>query len=876
MALPIKITFDPAFDGAAVVDGALAVGQAEVGVCRFGPLGLLGWLETVFGLGGPVTPEPMRVAEFAKALPGHSGFWDASSVADPLSTARELLRWRDELWMMGWRGQGQGPRLRQLAAGVAGAPPGIPDRLLAVLNIAKAGTHLLEPTTIRRVLPQDDLPALWVQVFAVLAERHGVLVEDVALTPARPADIPMTGDDAWVLLRPQTAWEAGEHVAAWLKSGDHLDGTVIIGATPELDDALARHGLPTSGAARQGAAANLLSNLMPLILAVGEQIPDPDLTLELLTLADQPLPPATARRLAAALHEFPGIGHAQWSDKIKAAVAAVTLGDDVEAARDKLGHNITSLFSGDLPIALAGCSRLAVAARVQAILLPWLGGRIAKCQLNGTDALPYAAVYQQAKLLLALLQSRGDGALAGGELRRLLADCMQASVFSSHTAQAGLRFIGDPGALAAPVRRVVWWNFTADTIQTLRALPLNPDELKELKQQGIDLHAHLDAQAAAQAQRWQRPIEQGREKIILVAPQLAIDGTAAALHPLWDDISAKISTAGGDPSRLERTGAIDGAGLSRDVAVTGHPQARRRWAIGGGLAIAPREKESPSGLEALLGCPFRWVMNYVAKVKSGVAAPLPSGNLLDGKLFHEIMNQIAGETFSSAADAAERALSVFDHHGSTLAAALFRPGAEAKKATFRLKLQRSVNVLFEKLFTYNSAIEASECDLPGTVAGYPMTGRADLLLRNPPAIVDFKNGGEAGHEKDLRIGMAVQLVAYAHLYAEARGVFPVVAYFILTKQRLLPSDHLLGIAGVLNDETPPMSELWKGLETAYAEAFETVKHRVTAAGVADAEGEVITSNMRDQQGGFQVKPPCDYCDYDLLCGHCLVAEGMKP
>ena len=104
----MKIRFDPDFDGGAW-PGPLDGRDAAAGEAWLGELGLLERLETALGLAGPVPTAAERAAALVPGLRRIQGFWTRSSEVDPLGSARELLRWRDELMLAGWRG-GSWPR----------------------------------------------------------------------------------------------------------------------------------------------------------------------------------------------------------------------------------------------------------------------------------------------------------------------------------------------------------------------------------------------------------------------------------------------------------------------------------------------------------------------------------------------------------------------------------------------------------------------------------------------------------------------------------------------------------------------------------------------------------------------------------------------
>ena len=98
---------------------ALGTAPAVLGKVVLGPKGFLGVLETRLGLTRPPVSQALRIAEYQKrltALPGQH-FFSASLAVDGWSSAKELLSWRDTLFLAGWDGT---------------APDGAPDGIASL------------------------------------------------------------------------------------------------------------------------------------------------------------------------------------------------------------------------------------------------------------------------------------------------------------------------------------------------------------------------------------------------------------------------------------------------------------------------------------------------------------------------------------------------------------------------------------------------------------------------------------------------------------------------------------------------------------------------------------------------------------------------
>ncbi|MCK5805349.1 MAG: PD-(D/E)XK nuclease family protein [Lentisphaeria bacterium] len=866
------IYYDSAFDGYVHVGDALEPGRATSGISWLGLAGVLSFLETKLGLGGLPTSESERCVRFARVLAETDAFWSRSLATDEISTSREILRWIDELRMMGWNGDGSTVRLRQLAEVAASAPPGPPDRLRTVLAELRGSSNRLDPLALRLLQPADDVPPLLDQVFGALVSRHGATRGEVCIQDSeaggnlgasrRPCFRPGADDDSLILLRPHSQWEAAEHAAAWLAAREGSEGTVVIGATPELDTALARFGLPTSGATRSGPRANMLLSLVPLILGVAESVPDPSRVLELLAFRGGVFPTWVSRRLAHALHNFPGIGNAAWDAVIESL--PVVAEERGYGRGEEWRVRVNGIFDSVLGGPYSECRREQVGARLEAVLMPWLDERI--------RTVPHPSVYETVRTatrnLTVLLEDRGPGSLGPSELRRLWEQVSHLAGPQTHPSEAGIEFVASPGAVMAPAERVLWWGFHGGGNCAFRPLPLSPEEYGDLAAQGIRAQDLYRDRARSEALRWQRPWRFCDGALVLASPVLDATGKSCAPHPFWDELCAMVAEDG-DPETLTRNGPLTretGWSIPADACP---PRSRRNWQTVG--EIVPRELESPSGLELLLRCPFAWTARYKAKLRQGIVTSLPEGGLLDGILFHEIFRLLPAEILRSPDDAARAAVGLFRDRGPTLAGVYFRAGGQSLRAAFEHKLEQSVRELAR--WMDDMEIAGREEDLAGTISGTPFSGRLDLRVRsgNADVIVDFKNGSEAKHRKSFEGNTAVQLISYAALAGQQLGCSPATLYFILKSRLFVPDQGGQMSHSQIVASAAGMPRGWAGLESSYAEALASLNETVVAAGVPEGNEPIPTEDQWINDA-IELAPNCDYCDYGMLCGKWLGEE----
>lgn len=857
----MKLVFDTTFDCGSF-PGPLTGRAAAFGEQWVGPHGLLGILETSLGLEGPTCAQSERSAALIPVLGGTEGFWSESFANDAFATASEVLRWRDMLRLTGWNGEDGADRLAQLAAVSQSVLPGYPDRLAAVADaLSLRGTDIEK---IRRIKPVDDLPELWSSVFLRLAAR-GTTVEDVDLENVKAqanlagsrssAFVPDAADDSLQLLRSSGPMEAAERVAAWLRGAEDLSGTVIIGCDELLDAALRRHGLPTTGAA-MGSGGNALLQILPLVLACGWGPPDPLAVLQLLMLPVSPIPRCLSDGLADALHTWPATGSAKWNQALQDGLVTIEDSDRRARVRERMDVIFASAAK-----ATGGYPADEICKRVS-LLVAWLRTRKAT---DSEGLIEWDSAIAQCSILSRLIAYSELASFSGPQLKRIIQQASSDAPASPvYPAQAGVVHVGDPGCVAGPVERVVWWGFTQDSVPAVQEVPLRQAERVELSAMGVVL-PDLGLAAVRGAERWLRPLDQASESLVLVCPRKGVSGEDLHPHPLWDVILGRLVDGQETADPLIRQALSPDTLIMSERTLMPVPVPQRKWHTQ--AAIPPRECESPSGAGSLVGCPLNWVLNYVCKVRGGKSATLPGDSQLWGILLHEIISKVLSEGPESAAEAKSRAEAIFDEQGPTLAAPLFMPGADAELVSVRRAAGLSAEWLWQMLHDSGGAVLASEQEYTADGFGGKMVGTPDLVVSNPKRVIDLKWRGKSFRAGTLENGTAYQLAAYGHLARESGEKLLPGAYFILSDQTLLSScgDSFPGGQSVAG---PTPIETWQALEMAYGlRRGELQGGEVVAEAIPDADGKVAEKACIGGERGMIIDPPCMFCDYGSICGH---------
>jgi ATP-dependent helicase/nuclease subunit B len=889
-----EIIFDEALDGSAwpgplgdVHSSPSSTRSAVAGVQWLGPLGLLDHLETALGLAAPPISTAERVATLAARLRHTEGYWSRSFAADPLGTARHLLAERDALWSAGWRGDAAGARLKALGEVCRGLLGGLPDRVWAVARRLTEPDRDPQLARITLLEQPSNFAACWQQVFERLTAR-GVTTVIQPLTPAetsgdlaaaRAAPFEPTGDGTLLLLRPHGPLLAAEDVAAWIASLPTGERPLIVGADAVLDQALAAQGLPTTGATGDTLAT---LRVLPLVVALGWRPADPSAAHRLLLLRETPLPRRLARQLCDALSRCPAVGSELWQARLDKGLAAIE--DPQQRARTEA--TVRVIFTPAVPN--GGGYPLTVLQRRIDCVRGWATHQAYRSE----SPWRFEAVVEQCRRLERIIDlaqlaeldehaglgNPSDG-LGAADLRRLLELATEGLGHGGFGAQAGLSAVSSPEAVCGPARRILWWSFSRDSAPSPLRSRLTRDEQTALAAQGVKL-PDPGAEAIRAARRYARPLNQAREQLVFVCPQVGEQAGELHLHPLWDELDARVPPTSPPPGigrLLANPSQLPGPATRQDSLALPLPTPTRGFQVEAG-AIGKREVESPSSLETRLGCPLRWTLRYFGKLSAGLGEPLATDSpLAFGSLAHRLLELLFSEPLPGTPDeTAETVGALFDSEGPRLNAALFVPGQETLRDDIRLRLTAAARALHGHLGDCGATVASSEQAYERQAFGSRLCGKPDLVLERPRAVIDFKWGGRARHHDALGGGTALQLAAYSRLTSPDASFAP-VGYFILHRPELLASaSHSSSLAsarrGPFPNATtvngPALSETWDAAgRSLRAQREQLDAGEVIAAGNPDERGEgvVKTSALGDDKL-LSVKAPCEYCEYDLLCG----------
>lgn len=863
--------------------GAGALDRAIVG-----PAGLVDVLEIQLGLTGPSVPKAVRIAAFMAKLGAATGqrFWSKSFGKDPWSTATLLLGWRDGLVSGGWDGAPIGqPRTDDLAAAeLAGRPlpAGLADRVSTLTRAvpSRPGLRLTRLTLLER---RDQQPP-GVSMLVEALERTGVAIEQARsdVAPQTDSDLArahrlldgeapevLAGDGTLVLLEADTTLMAAEVVADWLAnaSPEDREGTVILapdGDTALLDHALSVRGVPVLGLSKHARSRAALQ-VLPLAFAVAWAPFDPTALRDLLLLPRPPIPRFAARRLARALQEAPGLNSPGWR----------RAWDEIEAsARERQPEGGASIEEGlakwrewmcggqsRRPDGMPLTDALAIAGRVEA----W-----ARAQDGGQGDALLLALAGAAKTFADAVKSLGTDQLPALLVERVLAQVLaDGAPNPGHVAEAGmLRAVRSPGAICGPVRNLVWWAF-AGPGEHPPLQPWSDAEAAAWEAAGVRLEpTHVAARRISEA--YGNALRHVTERALLVRPAMSGSEPTTA-HPLAHQLRP-LTEGPGTRVRWRAEQLLE----SSDACLAGRPWTRTaievldpplavaEWAAPGTVTARLAERrESPTSLGSLLACQARWLAQDVLGLRRGRHAEPLNLDQLIGNLAHAVANELLRPGPPPALEGfLARATVVLDDLAPQLAAPLLLPAFAAELAAARKRVPEGLEALARALHEARLEVVGTELDREGVVAGLPLRGRLDLLVRGEAGVgvIDLKWTRSVRRYRDeVADGLALQLAVYGGI-ADPHDEAATGGYFLLRQGRLLA----------------PRGSFLPGEDIAAAQTLAQTLHLVVEdakawrqlaqEGVAIAAGVEGAADLRPEHLYLgAAEEPCRFCDLKGLC-----------
>lgn len=907
----MKIVFGMYLDGVPWTNKSASIGEI-----RTGPFGFLSILETRLGLSGISVHPVHRIDEYMKrmkAIDNDSAWFHNSFAADPWSTARQLLMWRDELIEAGWQGNPDisgSARLKALAElEVVDTPlsPGRPESLQEVIRQLEQGAKV-DIAKIEMVEPLDLLPPVWRKLMKLLQAQGITLAQRPLPNPGQQKsnlaaiqravlgngskDSLSSRDDSLILLKADNEWQAAEHLALWLAAEPNANDqvTIICGSgTGILDQVLKRHGLPCLGRSEVSRWREI-QQILPLMLANVWKPADVGLLVEMLSLTIPPFPRWVCRVLLRAITKEPGLDGKAW----KAALDEIENRRQEELAKkgDALSAEKARQYVEDIQAILvterydpvAGIPENVLRDRCQKVI-NWLGWRLESNPM-------LAEVVSQAREIQAI--AIGKGNIPRNTLERMLDTVIGGGSDNLDSCEeAGLwRVVDHPGQIIDACPKVIWWGFNDPMVKppTYWSKPERNDlQAAAVHIEESKLFRHRDAMA------WQQGFLNVGERFMAIHIT-RMEGAPISHHPYWDTICQAAAQVGKGYSEEETLKC-----LVRECKEFENDQ---NWAFSGrnhtlrivdaeealdlvaaytvpASVIGPPGKLSYSQMSTLIACPMKWALQYHANLSLPESQMIPSGNQMLGTFCHRIVEELYATQNHWQPDAAAREAGIqYNRLVPSMASELLLEGKMIENRRYKEEMIRAVKLLVEAINKLGLTVEATEAPLQGEVNGIPLTGYADLLLRDNdghPFVLDMKWSKSVEYRRQEVVdGTALQLATYAWMLRSADAVQDAHAgYFMLAQGRLISDSQLLGNDAVVSAKT--LEEIWDMAAASLDNVLNDFDNGLLKAHGVDElmqvqNGEKLKDVQARRKEEYLVRgmlyqgPSCQRCDFSRLCG----------
>ncbi|MDD3023909.1 MAG: PD-(D/E)XK nuclease family protein, partial [Syntrophomonadaceae bacterium] len=829
------------------LDGAVwSHKSASIGEVRTGPLGLLSILETRLGLSGQSVHPVKRIDEYMKRIAqvdNESAWFHNSFLADPWSTARQLLEWRDELVENGWQGKISGsPRLTTLNVLENVNIPlsaGRADRLQAVINQLELN-HTIQIASLYLVEPMEMLPPVWKQLLNLL-QKQGTSIQmwenpveidlknnltstqSYLLSDSHGASL-SAEDDSLILLKADNEWEAAEHLALWLASDPDANNevTIICGSdTSILDQALKRHGLPILGRT-EASRWREVQQVLPLMLANAWKPVDLRLLVELLSMTSSPLPNWVCRTLLKAINQEPGVGGKAWNEALEGIMTRRK--EELEEKGDPKNEEKARAYAKEINSLLVeerfepkeGITEENLRKRCQKVI-EWLSWKL------GTDPI-LVEVVGQARQLQEL--SLGKGRIPRNTLERMLDTIIGAGSYADDICEeaASWHVVDHPGQVADKCGEIIWWGFNDPMTK-----PPNywtDQERNDLLKAGVQIEKTRDFRSR-EANAWKQGF-MNTEKRFIGIYIVQLDGDEAYHHPFWDTICVSAAKAGNNLSEDEVHNL-----LVRDCNNYGN---FKEWGFAARqhtLITVPDEKPAeyiavynvpPSVIKApsklsysqmgnMIACPMKWALQYHAGLRISESQTVPSGNKMIGTFCHRIVEELYTDTSKqwSPNEAADEVGRLYDDLLPSMASELLLEGNTIEKQRYRAAIIEAVQQLIEVIDRMGLKVEKTEAPLQAMINDTSFIGYADLVLRDKeghPFVLDMKwSNTSKYYQQEVKEGNALQLATYAWMLRTTETAQEVhTGYYMLAQGQIISDSALLAEEPI--DSPRTLEEIW--------------------------------------------------------------------
>ena len=885
----IRLTFALGFDRG-VWNGTLKPGSVSFGERAVGELGLLDLLEVQLGIKTPTVPSVNRKLDYLRAIrivDNGKKFYSQSLRRDPMAVTERLISIRDALIEAGWQtsqiaGVQKVDELHEVEKNFTDRS-GKSDRLRRVREELTKRASSPGIASIAIDEPQENLSSLWRTILEKELPKLGVKVgykpilkepladpstdlskiQRLRSQPASPSS-----DGSVFLLTGRDPWESGRILAAYLAqmTVQQMKNTVIIAPDRHrgiLKSALLAQGVPFGGSHSEISYARPALQILVLALVLAWEPKDPSAALALLTIEGSPVPRSIRYKLVRSLEESLAVGGKYWTETLDRVIESLktTATTEEQEKIDKNRERIRKWFSSPAFVSEKGLPSVEVVAICRHVS-DWLNRKWIV-----TKASSFREARDLSELLAALAQGLNEETISRERLLHLLMDSIGDGISSEgHAAQPeGPIVVAAPADITGPAETVIWWDFTAASVQGRPESSFSIKEIDKLRSSGISW-PDAERTAVLAASAWTRPLLYSQKQIIFVNQLLDSDGNPDAYHPVLNELIPKVLRQNWMTSLhvklLERELPLAQTFLrnagATEISIEPHPfKERPEWKVNPGK-LRLREAESASSLEQLLGCELAYTLRYGVRLQGEDRASLQYDVRVMGIIAHEVIAEIfPSGSPTSPAVALRAAIQLLDEVIKEKAPQLYQRVRARELAELKEVVLRAVESYASFLEVNKLTIEASELDVKKSekkLGSVHLVGKIDHVLSDKhknTLVMDHKWGSSKYKERDLAEGKSLQLALYSNLLN--RGAEPVLAYHMITDNKIL----------VLN------KDFLQSIRINGPEAREILKEAETELSAKEAvlkRGNILAPGLSDENADQKFKAPCQYCEFGKVCG----------
>jgi hypothetical protein len=880
-----------------------------------GPLGLLNLLERELGLYKIFKTDKDRIALYRNCLIDNkeNTFYSKSIVSDELNVAKQLLVYRDELILSGWKAsdQHQTTRLSDLSVvendfSKTKGYEGVSDRWQNVINsLSEDKIKEFHGLSISIVDDKNELPNYLQTVFHQL-ESITDYNPDLSYLESTETNLDFFKNqliksiyypnDNSAFVRSFNNFEIDNSLQVLNFKNEQLavdclaayadENTIVVNReNSNFDYSLVSLGKPATGS-KQFQANPQIIQIIKLIIPCFSNDLNLQTLISFLTLSYSPIETSLSKKLAKHLAKKPGVNNEEWNIILNSYTGVNIENEELTSEEEKLLESFKTRSATDeilkdrkkqvdlfLTFNTPEEKGVKKGKKILRFLKDWAKGK-GKSQSLVELKEQFTYIVQLCDDIIENFDFENESSL---KLEDMIKNFYESKNFTNYFKQEhSIDVIDDVSLIAKPTDKEVFWlDFNSENIIKSNQFLLK-EEIDFLSQ--IKSYNAPEKKINLQLKQWLNGIINCNNKLVLCI----IDDTEKEKHPLFirleslfGDSVSHINQIIDTPDAFSKFFQLqESLMISNKIAL---PLAQPYLEVDALKDIEKRNTESASSIEKFIEYPFDWVMQYVAKFSNNVGFDLPGENLLKGNVAHKTIELLIKA--KPTLDFKETDIDgVFMSVIKAEAAIFLQPEKRFELSEFKYRFFKAFKNLIQIIDLNKFTVEGLEYEfgketpcvideLLGNVTGY-----IDLLVKDSegnPFIIDLKWGySDKKYVKKIENNEAVQLAIYTAAIKER--TLSNTGYFMLNQNRFitaaknLKGNNIFVIDSIV-DNQEVLDKIKKSLEFRWSEIKRgtlEIGDNVSLAGLDYYNEKGVISLLEDKN----VKKENPYSGYKLFKG----------